>query len=352
MKLPTLKDIANEAGLSNCVVSHVLHNDAYAAKVRPETRQRILEIARKLGYVQNQLASATRTGQVNTIALIVNFTKLQNPAPVSQIISGVMMESSARYYSIKIFSEDELELAFRQIAENRIDKVISMSVDHDLREHTAELADKYSMHLVFAYERGQGKFPAVNTDNVEVTASAVRYLAKHGHSRIGLLSAPRRWFFIEDRHNGYLQGMAQCGLEIDPRWIFVTDDIEQPVARILSVPKKERPTAFVALSDPVAMKAQRQAWKLKLRIPEDFSVVGVGDLEASRLAMVPITTFRENLFETGKLLVRLVLGEQVNIPPDEHNVYRTHAELIERESVCDLANRKIQATSHKSQVTR
>ena len=340
MKLPTLNDIAREAGLSNCVVSHVLHNDDYAAKVRPETRQRILAIAEKLGYRRNTLASATRTGQVNTIALIVNFTKLQDAAPVSQIISGVMMESSSRYYNIKIFSEDELDQAFRQIMENRIDKVISMSVNHDLREHTAELAEKYSMRLVFAYERGHGKFPAVNTDNVEVTTTAVRYLAKYGHSRIGLLSAPRRWFFIEDRHNGYLQGMAQCGLKIDPRWISITDDIEQSVERILSLPEKERPTAFVALSDPVAMKAQRQAWKLKLRIPEDFSVVGVGDSAGSRLAIVPITTFRETLFEAGKLLVRLVFGEKPEIPPDEHNVYHTHAELIERDSVCNINHQK------------
>ena len=122
MKIPTIKDIAAEAGVTHCAVSHVLHNDAYAAKVRPETRQRILNAAAKLGYVQNQLAIATRTGQVNTIALIVNFTKLQDLAPVSQIISGVMMESSSRYYNIKIFSEDELDQAFRQITENRIDK--------------------------------------------------------------------------------------------------------------------------------------------------------------------------------------------------------------------------------------
>jgi len=337
----TIYDIAKEVGVSGCCVSWVLRNHPRSKGMNADTRQRILDAASSLGYVQNQLAAATRTGHVSTIALIVNFTKLQDPAPVSQIISGVMMESSSRYYSIKIFGEDELDQAFRKITENRIDKVISMSVNHDLREHTAQLAEKYSMRLVFAYERGQGKFPAVNTDNVEVTAAAVRYLAEHGHSRIGLLSAPRRWFYIEDRHNGYLQGMAQCGLKIDPRWISTSDEIEQSLAQILALPEKERPTAFVALSDPVAMKAQRQAWKMKLRIPEDFSVVGVGDTDGSRLAIVPVTTFRETHFEAGKLLVRLVLREKPEISPDEFNVYHTHAEIIERESVFNINNQHI-----------
>ena len=94
MKLPTLNDIAREAGLSNCVVSHVLHNDAYASKVRPETRQRILAIAGKLGYRRNTLASATRTGQVNTIAVILNLKHFQTIVPFNQIMAGIVLETT------------------------------------------------------------------------------------------------------------------------------------------------------------------------------------------------------------------------------------------------------------------
>ena len=77
---------------------------------------------------------------------------------------------------------------------------------------------------------------------------------------------------------------------------------------------------------------------MKLRIPEDFSVIGIGDTDASRLAIVPITTFRETLSETGKLLVRLVIGEKTENSPDEFNVYCTHAQMIERESVFNITN--------------
>lgn len=332
MKQPTLNDIAAQAGLSNCVVSHVLHDDAYAARVRPETRKRILDIARKLGYRRNLLASATRTGHVNTIAVLLNFNSGKNAILVNQVVDGILLEASAENYSVKIFSDADPEAAFRGILENRITHVISTSVPGDIREKTVELAERYGLDLVFSYERGHGRFPAVNTDNAEMTSSAVRYLAQHGHARIGLLCVPHWAHYVEDRHTGYLRGMEECGLKTDPRWIRCSDDTEGSMDFFLSLPENERPTAFVALADTVAAEAQRFAWKRGLRVPEDFSVVGVGDSEAASYALVPITTFREDYRGIGRLLVRLLLGRKVDLRPDEFNVYRTGAQMVERQS--------------------
>lgn len=333
MKRTTLKDIAAEAGLSNCVVSHVLHNDAYAARVRPETRKRILSIAERLGYRRNLLASAIRTGQVSTVAVILDFHQEHRAYLVNQVMEGILLEASAGMYSVKIFSSDDPEGSIRSILENRIGLVISTSTKADVRRKTAELAEKFGLRLVFAYEHGHGRFPAVNTDNVEMTRSAVRCLAEHGHTRIGLLCVPHWAQYVKDRHEGYLRGMKECGLAADPRWVCCSNETEQALAPILSLPSEERPTAFVALSDPLAANAQRIAWKHGLRIPEDFSIIGIGDTEAACAAMVPITTFREDYRGIGRLLVRLLLGGKVDLRPDEFNVYRTGVQVIERQSV-------------------
>jgi len=338
MKLPTLKDIANEAGLSNCVVSHVLHNDAYAAKVRPETRQRILEIARKLGYVQNQLASATRTGQVNTIAVILNFSHWQNVSVFSRIMTGLMMEAASHKYSVKVFSEDDPDNVFRTIAENRIGKVIMISVNSDYREKAALLAENYSLDLVYAYEHGHRNFPAVNVDNAEITSKMVRYLAEMGHTRIGLLCVPHRAHYVGERHNGYLQGMADCGLKIDPRWISCSDEFEHSLGVMHALPQEERPTALVALSDSIAAKVESYAIRHSLRFPQDISVVGIGDFDISGQLPFPLTTMRESLQATGQLLVRLLMKEPLEMEPDAFNVFRTHAVLVERESVFNITN--------------
>ena len=350
MKLPRMQDIADEAGVNKCVVSHVLHDDAYAATVRPETRRRILEIAERIGYRRNLLASSIRTGQVNTIAVILDFKHWQQASAASQIMTGLMMEAAFRQYSVKVFSEDDLENSFRSIVENRIGKAIMLSVNHDPRENAARLAEKYSLDLVYAYEHGHLNFPAVNVDNAEMTSKMVHHLAEKGHTRIGLLCVPHWAHYVEERHKGYLRGMEECGLKVDSRWICCSADIELTVKTMLSLPENQRPTAFVALADSVAAKAQSYAIRNGLRFPDDISVIGIGDTDAARQLAYPLTTMREPLQESGKLLVRLVLGEKTDIQPDEFNVYRTHADMIERTSVCDLANRKSQVSSRKPQV--
>ena len=185
----TIYDVSAAAGVSACSVSWVLHNHPRSRKLSPTTRQRILDTAEKLGYVVNRLASATSTGKVDTIAVILNFYDMLNLS-MNQIMSGIMMETAERKYSVKVFSESDLAGAFQAIAENRIGKVISMSVDPLPREKCAELAEKYTLDLVYAYERGHRNFPAVNVDNTEMTSRAVHYLAERGHSRIGLLCGP------------------------------------------------------------------------------------------------------------------------------------------------------------------
>ena len=338
MKLPTISDIALEAGVNKCVVSHVLHNDAYAAKVRPETRRRILDIAGKIGYRRNVLASSTRTGQVNTIAVILNLMKYQSLMPFNQIMAGIMTESSAHRQSVKVFPEDELEDSFRQIMENRINNVIMLSVDPVLRERAAELAEKYSLNLVYAYERGHRKFPSVNVDNVEMTSKMVHFLAGKGHTRIGLICVPHWAHYVEDRHDGYLRGMEDCGLKIDPRWISCSDDIELAVKNMLALPERQRPTALVALSDSVAARVESYAIRHSWCFPQDISVVGIGDFDIASQVPFPLTTMRESLQKTGQLLVRLLMKEPMGMEPDAFNVFHTHAVLVERESVFNITN--------------
>ena len=301
-KKVTIHDIAREAGVSSCCVSWVLSNHPRSKVVSEKTRQRILSLSKRMGYLRNSMASAIRTGQVNTIALIVDFAKIQSFHSSSQILTGIIMESTARRYSVKIYDENELDVSFRQIAENRIEKVISLSGGATIRERTAELAEKFGLNLVYCYEHGHRGFPAVNTDNVTMTAEAVHYIAEHGHSRIGLICGPHLSYHAKERHAGYLRGMEECGLKIDPRWVSCSGKTEDAVGAMLALPKKLRPTAFVTLSDTVAAQAQRFAWERGLRIPEDFSVVGIGNTEVSRSAMVPITSFREALPESGRLL--------------------------------------------------
>ena len=160
----TIYDVAVAAEVSACSVSWVLNDHPRGKAIKQETRERILHNAQKLGYRRNLLASATRTGKVNTIGLIVDFEEIHHITPITQIISGIITEASARCYSVKIFANKDLETSFRLIGENCISKVISLSAPHEIREKTAILAEKYSLDLVFAFDRSQLQFADCFTD--------------------------------------------------------------------------------------------------------------------------------------------------------------------------------------------
>ena len=334
----TIRDVAREAGVSVCCVSWVLNHHARSSVVSEPTRQRVVESAAKLGYHRNQLASATRTGKVNTIAAILSFEKFHSMAPVNQqILFGIMLEASQWKYGVRVFPDDDLETTFQDIAENRIDKAILHSVEPTIREQAAVLAERYSIQLAYSLERGHHGFPAVNADNVETTCKMVHYLVEHGHRRIGLLCVPHKYYYIQDRHAGYLQGMRECGLAVDPDWIRCSDNVVESVDLLLGLPASRRPTACVTLADSLAANAQKAALERGLRIPEDFSVMGIGDTEIGRFTFRKLTTMNESQLESGKMLVRLLLGQEVGTP-DEFNVYHTHATLVERESVHHFSN--------------
>ena len=335
-KKVTIYEISKEAGVSTCCVSWVLRNHPRSSEVSEKTRRRILETAEKLGYHRNQLAAAVRIGKVNTIAVILNFEKYQSITSFCQIMAGVMLEASRLGLSVKVFSDSDLDIAFRQINENLIDQVIMLSVNYQVRDRAAELAEKFSIKLVYAYERGHRNFPAVNVDNVEITSRMVHHLAAEGHRRIGLLCVPHQSNYVIDRHDGFILGMKECNLTIDPELVHCSDDIENSLKYCMELPVDRRPTAFVALSDTIAAKVQAYALRNKLRFPEDISVIGIGDFEISRMQPFPLTTMGESLLEVGHLLVTLLRNEAMPMQPDGCNVYHTHAELIRRESVCKL----------------
>lgn len=339
-KKVTIYDVAAAAEVSACSVSWVLNDHPRGKGMKMETRTRILESAERLGYKRNLLASATRTGRINTIAVIVDHENIHYVTAINQIISGIINEASLRGYSVKIFADKELERSFRQIEENCIGKVISLSTPHKIREKTALLAEKYSLDLVFAFERGHRGFPAVNVNNVAMVSKMVHFLKDKGHEKIGYLGVTHPFYYVSDRLTGYCRGMEECGLRAEPKWICTNNDTIEGVERLLSLPEKLRPTAFVAVSDAIAATAQKYAWQKGLRIPEDFSVIGIGNTDIARYTLATLTTVDEFHPGYGSMLIKLILHENTETAPDEYLVFHTRTEIIERESVFNLYQKR------------
>ena len=328
----TIKDIAKAARVDKAAVSLTLRNRPEAQRLRPETRERILKTARELGYQRNLLASATRTGVVNTIAVIGRFRKNDAPPCTNRMLAGILTTCTQYGYNIKVYSDLNLDEVFAEIGGSRIFHVISLLVKREERQKTADFCKRGGIRLVHVYEDASDGFPSVNTDNFASAREVVNHLASIGHRRIALLCAPHRYLYIRERHDGYLRGLRDAGLQSDPRLIDCSENSEQGAAAMLALPEKERPTAIFALADSLAVRAEYLAIRQGFRVPEDLSVFGFGNTEICGAALVPVSSVEESPYDCGELAVKIILDKPADVRRREDGRYLIAPRLVHRDS--------------------
>ncbi|OQA85274.1 MAG: Ribose operon repressor [Lentisphaerae bacterium ADurb.Bin242] len=327
-----LKDIAELANVDKSTVSHTLKADALSKRLKPETRERILRTAKELGYQRNINAVSIRTGQVNTIAVIGEFSS-NKFYQYSPNLGGIIRECSNRNYGVKVFADDDLKRTFDEISGNRIKQIVSMSVNSSKRTETGYYARRLGLELVYTYEHPCNGFACINTDNFAGAEMVVSHLIELGHSRIALACAPHEYHYQVERHDGYLSGLKKAGLTPDPKLIFCSDDIEKNIGRLLSYPQKQRPTALFAIADSLALIAQRVAIKMGFTLPEDFSTFGFGNKEFCTYAISPLASIEESVSERCKLAVKMLLDKKSDIIPVKPGYFLVPPVLILRDSV-------------------
>jgi len=330
----TLKDVAKLAGTDVTSVSRTLSGSPRAKELRPETRERILAAAERLGYCRNALARTVRTGENPTVAVISSDDNLRVNIAAYKVLVGILQEAMNQNFGMKIYHDDDLPQCLREILGNQIKHVISMSVEAPKREETALLCRKHGLKLVYVSERAHHEFPAVNVDNFDGARQVVAHLAALGHQRIALLCVPHRYHYVDARHAGYSRGMEEAGLELNPRLVSCAEDdqLEAVVTQMLQLPPKSRPTAFFAIGDYSAMIVQRLAASMKLRVPEDISTFGFGDTGAAPYAYSPLCSVMDDTALVGKTALSLVLGKECEVVPDAMGNYLLPMSLVLRES--------------------
>ncbi|OQA86724.1 MAG: HTH-type transcriptional repressor CytR [Lentisphaerae bacterium ADurb.Bin242] len=268
----TLKDIAKATGVNDSTVSHALKNDAYAQRLRQETRERIRKVAHEMGYRSNLIASAMRTGRNQNITFINDFSREQT----AQILSDLLESVTKHGFGLKLYSDVDLDYTFGEILRNQLHYIISVSMNPEKRKQIAVFANRHHLKLVFIYEKGYGHFPAFITDNFKAISDAANYLYSIGHRRISFLCQKHNAYASEcvrERHNGYVSAIRELGLPLNEKLIYCGNDTEEGILPILQLPEKERPTAFLCFSPGVMFSATYMIYNYGFRVPEDFSLM-------------------------------------------------------------------------------
>jgi LacI family repressor for deo operon, udp, cdd, tsx, nupC, and nupG len=305
-----IKDVAREVEMSTATVSRALRN---LPGVSDETRARVMETARRLGYVPSPSAAGLATGQTRTVAVVVPFVTRWFFAAVVQGAEEVLRE---RGYDLLLYNLAGDASARHRVFETnlltkRVDAVLVLKPSP---EELARLVDlDRPVTIVGADLPG---WATVRIDDELAARTATGHLLELGHRRIAYVGGPSEGVLDftapTARRAGYRDSLEAAGIALDPR-LEVDGDFTvkggMHAAREL-LDRPERPTAVFAASDEMAIGALRIARELGLRVPEDLSVIGIDDHEMADF--FDLTTVGQPVHEQGRVAAQQVLAALVN----------------------------------------
>lgn len=337
----TLKDIAKEAGINVGSVSQVLNNHPKAEELRAETRERIIKAATKLGYHRNELARAIVKGSSNVIAFITS--DMGAIEYTGRIQKSVFETASALGYSVSFYqlTKTNKKEIIRKILEWKVAGII-FHTKVDERIEIMKEADKNNIKVgIINHTADKLNCIGATSDDFSGAVEAIRHLASLGHSRIAFVTCSGETEFLNNRHNGYLEGMRMFAPGQEPQVINIESNDynswsnSEKFSGLLNAPEAKRPSAVFCAMDSLAMAFCRGAYVNGRKIPEDFSVVGFGDLEFTRYSVIPLTTISQPFEQMSTVVTQKVIGAIKNKQAESENI-RLNTELVVRQSTIKI----------------
>ncbi|MGB8352833.1 MAG: LacI family DNA-binding transcriptional regulator [Chthoniobacteraceae bacterium] len=335
-----LKQIALESGVSIPTASRVLRN---LLNFAPETKQRVLAAAERLKYRPNLLVSGIRTGKTSTIGVII-------PSPdvfFNNVLHGIHDELvAANHVPIVLLTHSDGELIDRDYELTQIHMLLDRRVDGIIFRPINELVgDSYRSEVMernipltaIDSETPLTKADFVGTDDIFGAKLCAEHLLSLGHRHVAHLAGPSNVSTARDRWSGFEAAIAKGGGTcITLEALSYVEDLTTAIQLLESNP---RPTAIFASSDPLAESAYQAASMLRLKIPEDLSVVGYSDLDIAHRLSPPLTTVHQNPYQIGQSAARLVMNRSLGkVTPSRPVKVRLKPELVVRSSTAQPAS--------------
>jgi DNA-binding LacI/PurR family transcriptional regulator len=309
----TMRDVARRAGVSLQSVSNALNGRT--SQLREETRQRILQSIRELGYQPDARARAMRSQCTNTVGFLTidPATRfLADPFHVA-VLSGIVDRLRQQHYSLFVqgLEPEEAGEAFRKLVhQRRFDgAVVHLSGLQEQRErHIKELEESGCPFVLIEERVSAPTAAAVLADNRNGGGSAVAYLRAHGHEQIGFLATDRSWPAVDLRIAGYQEALRTTGGGRSRVWCVEHESIES-ACEATEKGLREDPsvTALLCATDLLAVGALKAARRLRRAVPSAFAVVGFDDFEFAQLVDPALTTVSVPAYEMGSRAADLLL---------------------------------------------
>ncbi|WP_194409356.1 LacI family DNA-binding transcriptional regulator [Microbacterium cremeum] len=329
-----ISDVAAAAGVSVTTVSLVMNG--VEARISEQTRSRVREAARAVGYAPSSVARGLRTQQTRTVGLISD--QIATTPFAGRMLAGAQdaaREQGHLVYLVDTGGDAAIESeAISALTAQQVDAMIYACMWHRVVDAPAGLPAK----TVFLDCRpAGGGFRSVVPDDRAGGVAAVRELVAAGHRRIAYIDTDEDGPIASGlRHAGYREALAEAGIPVDPA-LHVTGETSARGGRagadaLLQLPEDRRPTAIFCFNDRMAAGVYIAAHRRGLDIPRDLSVVGYDDQQLIAAEQdPPLTTIALPHYDMGRWAMEVALG--VRAEGDEDATHLMECPVIRRDSV-------------------
>ena len=314
-----MREIGRLADVSQSTVSLILNGKSEMVRICPETRDKVLTIAREHGYAPNLLARAMRTGDTGVIGILVSREAMRQIADNHGAVRGTLQLQAGfllrdhRVMLEVVGEEDCRELRLpRTLSTGLVDTFIlceSFLLKEAMKRYIEALR-KQARCVIVVDEWLDGIIPTVKVDDEAAGRLAAEHLWGLGHRRFGIVTCEERREVLSCRMAAFEGRLAELGgsrVSVvrsygGDRWSL---DCGGVAVRVLFASDAMRPTAILGANDFFAVGAERELLRLGLRVPEDVSVIGIGEWEQAASAPVPITTVSVDMAEKVEAIIRI-----------------------------------------------
>ncbi len=312
MKRTTIIDVAKKAGVSKGTVSAVINAKE---TVDPVTRDHILKVMKNLNFHPKEAPTRLRNGlEERSIGVIVK--DLTYPF-YTAIIAGAKEYAGSVGYSVIVTSSDDDHECEKRLVHLFSSKDIRGIIMAPIVEGGAEIDHLFKLKMInypfVLLEAVKGiQANSVAVDNIKSIKMAVKYLMDVGHRRIVHFSGPQRSSHAQERIAGFRQAFSESALAFrDDMIVPVGSRYDVGVQRTMNYFKnrarEDYPTAIVCFNDQQALAVMTALLKLRIRVPDEVSIVGNDDIFYAQTFPVPLTTIRAPQHEIGRRAAEILI---------------------------------------------
>jgi DNA-binding LacI/PurR family transcriptional regulator len=296
-------EVAKEAGVSRTTVSYVLNN-AEDVKIKPETRQKVLEAARKLGYFGNSIARSMKTGRVMSIGVVSKWNVTHQR--FNEVLSGIKDILTKNRYSITLCSDTPDENGCPEYLNyyfgKRIDGIILLSAGEQLGKDLINTIKERNIPCVLVgYENNDKELNCVNIDYYQGAYIAARLLIDKGRTKIISIIHDTIMPQEEMRLRGIKKAISDASLPEENHRSIIISSSECNNHEIIrnTLEQKKDYTAVIASWRATAFKTLYYANKSGMRIPEELAVISLDGSEFADYSFPALSTSDLPLYEIG-----------------------------------------------------